>query len=187
MPKDASAPGSLELVRCFVNSIDLERPATTDAFADLISARLWLSGAGLDAAGLEPAGLADLRSLRETFRSALLAHNGEGDAAMTWQALAQQLGPVKLEVTFGGLGGAKLAPADCGGEAALRGTLAAAVYDAVRDRTWPRLKACRKHSCLYAFYDRTKNGCGAWCNMDTCGNRVKAARRRERERGAASS
>jgi len=187
MPKDASAPGSLEFVRCFVNSVDLEQPETTDAFADLISARMWLDGAGLDPDGLEPAGLAGLQRLREALRATLLAHNGDGDEEASWRALVGELGTVRLEVNFAGFGTAELAPAERGGEAGLRGVLAAAVYDAVRSGTWPRLKACRKHSCLYAFYDRTKNGCGAWCNMDTCGNQAKAARRRERERAAASS
>jgi len=187
VPKDASAPGSLELVRSFVNSIDLERPETTDAFADALSARLWLAGAGLEATTIEPAELAGLRELREILRAVLLAHNSDGDPAATWWALAVQLGPVRLEVHFGLTGGADLQPAEHRGAAALRGALAAAVYDAMRDGTWPRLKACRKHSCLYAFYDRTKNGCGAWCSMDTCGNREKAARRRERERSTAST
>ena len=40
------------------------------------------------------------------------------------------------------------------------GQLAAAVYDALRDGTWSRLKACRKHGCLYAFYDRTEERLG---------------------------
>lgn len=186
MPKDSSAPGSLELVRSFVNSIDLERPETLDAFADLGGARLWLADAGLDPHRLDAAGLAALRTLRETFRSALLAHNDEEDSPETWRALAEQLGPVQLEVDFSSSGGARLTPADGCGEAGLRGALAAAVYDAVRDGTWQRLKACRKPSCLYAFYDRTKNGCGTWCSMETCGNRVKAARRREREREVSS-
>lgn len=53
VPKDSSAPGALELVRSFVNSIDLERPETLDAFADLGGARVWLADAGLDPAGLE--------------------------------------------------------------------------------------------------------------------------------------
>ena len=187
MPKDATAPGSLELVRNFVNSVDLERPETTDAFTDPVSAQLWLDGAGLEPDRIEPAALAALRTLRETLRSALLAHNGDGDGPKTWEALVQQFGVVRLEVNFGASGGAALAPAEPSGEGGLRGALAAAVYDAVREGTWPRLKACRKHSCLYAFYDKTKNGCGAWCSMDTCGNQAKAARRRARERASAGS
>lgn len=186
MPKDSSAPGSLELVRSFVNSIDLERPETLDAFADLGGARVWLADAGLDSAGLDPAGLLELQALRETMRAALLAHTGEGDERATWEALAKQLGSVRLEVSFAPTGQAELGPAERSGALGLRGALAAAVYDSLRDGTWRRLKVCRKHSCLFAFYDRTKNGSGAWCSMETCGNRVKAQRRRARERGVAS-
>jgi predicted RNA-binding Zn ribbon-like protein len=170
-----------------VNSIDLERPETLDAFADLGGARVWLADAGVDPVGLERAGLRDLRDLREAFRSALLAHTGEGDAQATWRALVEQLGSIRLEVSFAADGQAELEPADGAGAPALRGALAAAVYDALRDGTWQRLKVCRKHSCLYAFYDRTKNGCGAWCSMETCGNRAKAQRRRARERASAGS
>jgi predicted RNA-binding Zn ribbon-like protein len=182
VPKDSSAPGSLELVRSFVNSIDLERPETLDAFADLGGARVWLADAGLDSTGLAPVELAGLRDLREAFRAALLAHIGEGDVQATWQSLTEQLGPVRLAVNFADAGHAELEPISRAGADGLRGALAVAVYDALRDGTWSRLKACRKHTCLFAFYDRTKNGSGAWCSMDTCGNRVKAQRRRARER-----
>jgi predicted RNA-binding Zn ribbon-like protein len=187
VPKDSTAPGSLELVRSFVNSIDLEHPETLDAFADLASARVWLTDAGVDPAGLAPGELPELRELREAFRSALLAHTGEGDEGDAWRFLAEQLGGVRLEMRFARGGGAELEPAQRSGAEGLRGVLAAAVYDALRDGTWPRLKACRKHSCLFAFYDKTKNGCGTWCNMDTCGNQAKAARRRARERASAGS
>ncbi len=188
MTKDASAPGALELVRSFVNSIDLERPETLDALADVGTARLWLADAGFEPDGLEADGLPALRELREILRNTLLAHNGEGDVQATWEQLVARFSTVRLEVRFGAVAGeAELEPAQRAGAAGLRGALAAAVYDAIADGTWSRLKACRKHSCLYAFYDRTKNGSGAWCSMDTCGNRVKAQRRRARERGSSPS
>ncbi len=186
MTKDASAPGGLELVRSFVNSIDLERPETIDALADVGAARLWLADAGLDPAGLEPAALVELHGLREALRGALLAHNGEGDEQASWRIRHHGVWRGTLEVRFAATAGeAESEPAERAGAAGLCGALAAAVYDAVRDGTWSRLKACRKHSCLYAFYDKTKNGSGTWCSMDTCGNRVKAARRRDRERASA--
>jgi predicted RNA-binding Zn ribbon-like protein len=50
--------------------------------------------------------------------------------------------------------------------------------------TWARLRACRKATCRFAYYDRTKNGSRAWCSMSTCGNQEKAQRRRQRERHA---
>jgi predicted RNA-binding Zn ribbon-like protein len=188
VPTDSSAPrATLELIRSFVNSVDLERPETLDSLADLGAARLWLADAGIDPAGLEAAALVDLRDLREVLRSMLLAHNGEGDEQAGWAQLIGQFSQVRLEVRFAAVAGqADLQPAAPSGADGLRGALAAAIYDAVRDGSWYRLKACRKHSCLYAFYDKTKNGCGTWCSMDTCGNRVKAQRRRARERGTAT-
>jgi predicted RNA-binding Zn ribbon-like protein len=187
MIRDVSAPGTLELVRSFVNSVDLENPEVRDALADLGAARLWLADVGLDPAGLELAALADLREMREALRRALLANNGDADEEATWQGLVAQFRSVRLEVRFADIAGrAELEPAVPAGADGLRGALAAAVYDAVRDGTWCRLKACRKHSCLFAFYDKTKNGSGTWCSMETCGNRVKAQRRRARERRAAT-
>jgi predicted RNA-binding Zn ribbon-like protein len=187
MIRDVTAPGALELVRSFVNSVDLENPEVRDALADLGAARLWLADVGLDPAGLEPAALPDLRQLREALRHALLANNGDADEQATWQGLVAEFRSVRLEVRFAAVAGeVELEPAAPAGADGLRGTLAAAVYEALRAGTWCRLKACRKHSCLFAFYDRTKNGSGTWCSMDTCGNRVKAQRRRAREKGAAT-
>jgi predicted RNA-binding Zn ribbon-like protein len=54
------------------------------------------------------------------------------------------------------------------------------VHGAIADGTWQRLKACRDHSCEWAFYDHTKNRSGAWCTMEECGNRAKARSYRER-------
>jgi predicted RNA-binding Zn ribbon-like protein len=186
MPKEQRAPGSLELVRLFVNSIDLERPAE-DRFRDASSARHWLLDRGLPAGGIDDRALAGLRDLRETLRSELLFHTGEGDAG-SWLELVSLLNDTRLTISRSSSGGLQLVPASGEGAAPyLRGAIAAAVYDAVRDGTWCRLKACRKHSCLFAFYDHSKNGSGTWCDMDVCGNRVKAQRRRARERADAGA
>ena len=174
------------MVRSFVNSIDVERPETIDAMADLAAARVWLADAGISPAGLDARGLAELQALRETLRVELMAHSGDADPAASWQHLAQALGSVTVEVRFAEMGAVTLEPPSHAGAAGLIACLSAAVYDAVRDGTWSRLKACRKHTCLYAFYDKTKNGSGTWCSMDTCGNQVKAQRRRAREREAAT-
>ena len=56
--------------------------------------------------------------------------------------------------------------------------------------TWRRIKTCHNHQCGSAFYDRSKNNSGVWCDVKTCGNaanlRASRARRRERERSAES-
>jgi predicted RNA-binding Zn ribbon-like protein len=183
------APGALEMVREFVNSVDLEKPET-DAFRGPASAIAWAGAHGFSPlvvggegdAEIEPAELEPLRLLRESLRAELLAHTGDGPAA--WPKLATLLGGTGLQVVFAADGMLRLAPR---GERLplaqhIRAAIAAAVYDAVRDGTWARLKACRKHSCRFAFFDNSKNGSGAWCSMAVCGNRVKAERRRARER-----
>jgi predicted RNA-binding Zn ribbon-like protein len=177
------APGRLELVQDFVNSIDLEKPET-DILARPGTAAAWAAGHGFpqEAAEPDPADLEGLRELRESLRAELLAHAGDGES--TWRELATFLGGTGLQVVFAANGGLRLAPQ---GERLplgrrIRAAIAAAVYDAVRDGTWARLKACRKHSCRFAFFDRSKNGSGTWCSMAGCGNRMKAERRRARER-----
>ena len=59
------------------------------------------------------------------------------------------------------------------------------VAEAVRDRSWQRVKACRADDCRWAFYDRSRNRSGVWCDMAVCGNRakVRAYRRRGTEAG----
>jgi hypothetical protein len=61
-------------------------------------------------------------------------------------------------------------------------TLLLVIRDAQRDGTWPRLKACGNPECLWAFYDRSHSRAGAWCDMATCGNRIKNRRLRQRQR-----
>ena len=56
--------------------------------------------------------------------------------------------------------------------------------------TWRRIKTCHNHQCGSAFYDRSKNNSGVWCNVKTCGNaaNLRASRaRRARTRSAAAA
>jgi predicted RNA-binding Zn ribbon-like protein len=184
MSRDQSAPGSLELVRLFVNSLDLDHPEH-DPFLTGGTAAQWLGARGFAANAPSAVELEALRDLREALRADLVSHGGAGSGGRTWPAVATLLAGTGLEVVFAPSGGVQLVPRGDSATATLRGSLAAAIYDAVRDGSWRRLKACRKHSCLFAFYDRSKNGSGAWCNMAVCGNRVKAERRRARERSKA--
>jgi predicted RNA-binding Zn ribbon-like protein len=185
MSKLQEAPGELEQVRAFVNTLDLEQGSDElDSPSALAS---WLTDRKL----LEPsteAGPGDLSraiDLREALRALMLANNGElpvpaGAAAILDGAVMR----ARVQLRFDeGCAGA-LRPAAAGVDAAL-GRLLAVVHEASADGTWQRLKACREHSCEWAFYDHTKNRSGAWCNMAVCGNRAKARAYRER-RGTAS-
>ncbi|WP_103354884.1 CGNR zinc finger domain-containing protein [Amycolatopsis sp. CA-128772] len=39
---------------------------------------------------------------------------------------------------------------------------------------WIRLKICPADTCLWAFYDESRNRSRTWCSMRVCGNREKA-------------
>ena len=47
-----------------------------------------------------------------------------------------------------------------------------------------RLRICASDSCDWVFYDTSRTGRRRWCDMNTCGNRAKAARHRARTRGS---
>jgi predicted RNA-binding Zn ribbon-like protein len=103
---------------------------------------------------------------------------GPGDLQAI-QALAQAARPV-LQV---GPGGQVSLEAEPPGqlEAGLLALLLV-IRDAQRDGTWQRLKACGNPDCRWAFYDRSHSRAGAWCDMATCGNRIKNRRLRQRQR-----
>ena len=47
------------------------------------------------------------------------------------------------------------------------------IRDAQADGSWERLKLCGNPDCRWAFYDRSHSRRGAWCDMASCGNRLK--------------
>jgi predicted RNA-binding Zn ribbon-like protein len=180
MSKQQEAPGHLEVVREFVNTVDLEDgPELLNAPAGLSA---WLIEHRLAPVGTRAAE-ADLGravELREALRAVLLAHNGgppAPEAALA--ALDDASCRADVRLRFGREAIATLEPKATGIDGAL-GRLLAIVHDAIAQGTWERLKACREHTCEWAFYDHTKNRSGAWCNMRVCGNRAKARAYRER-------
>ncbi len=44
------------------------------------------------------------------------------------------------------------------------------------------IRECKDDTCAWLFVDRTKNHTRRWCDMETCGNRAKQARLRQREK-----
>ncbi|HVA28634.1 MAG TPA: CGNR zinc finger domain-containing protein [Candidatus Baltobacteraceae bacterium] len=175
---DVAAPGRLDLVRSFVNTVDY--PSGPDELATVEGASAWASAHGLPAVSNQ-AECDRLRGLREALRDVLFANNGEGDAAGAWEALRPYAGDVRLGLTLDPHTGPQLQAAGIGADRIVA-TLLGIVYDAVLDQTWPRLRACRKATCRFAYYDRSKNASRAWCSMATCGNQEKAHRRRLRDR-----
>ena len=183
MSKDQTAPGELEHVRAFINTLDLE--LGTDRLGDPGELLAWLRERELVTPDAK-ATADDLRhaiALRESLRAIALAHNtGEEIPGEAVQTLDDAACRARLVLRFRGSGSAVLEPESEGVDGAI-GRVLAIVQGAIADGSWLRLKACRLHNCEWAFYDNTKNHSGAWCNMAVCGNRAKARAYRER-RGA---
>jgi predicted RNA-binding Zn ribbon-like protein len=169
------APGGLELVRRFVNTIEL--PSGPDELGSLEDARAWCLSYGL-APPKDESHLRLVHEFRETLRDLLFSNNGEGDAPTAWERLRPFLASTRLSLAVNPTRGLELSPEDKGPIA----SLLAIVYESQLHGTWSRLRACRKSSCRFAYYDRTKNASRAWCSMATCGNQAKAQRRRQRQR-----
>ena len=61
----------------------------------------------------------------------------------------------------------------------------AAVFAAMSDSDWERLKLCGSHTCRWAFFDNSRNHSSRWCRMASCGNRQKARRFRQKAKAGA--
>jgi predicted RNA-binding Zn ribbon-like protein len=185
MGERQEAPGRLELVRAFVNTVDREEDR--EQFVDPDALRTWLIEADLADAELR-AGPADLRraiAVREALRGILLAHNGAPSTAGDAATLEDAARRARVRLHFDAECGPWLEP-DAGGVDGALGRLLTIAHTAMAEGTWPRLKACREHSCEWAFYDGTRNRSRTWCDMQVCGNRAKARTYRNR-RGAGES
>lgn len=174
----SAAPGDLEVVRAFINTVEIDQ--TRDPLGPDDSLAEWCGTSGA-CPGIREEELADLRRFREALRSVLEANAGDGEPAERWHKLEPFVARAAYGMHLTPQGVPALTPEGRGADAAI-GTILAIVHDAIGSGTWPRLKACRKHTCRWAFYDKSKNGSGAWCSMLVCGNRAKAERRRAREK-----
>ena len=182
----AKIPHSLELVIDFVNTLDPDEPA--DAFATPEGLGEWLERRGLLNAADLPLREVDRREavrLREALLALMLAHNGIPADARALRELDRVARRGELGVQFRSDASAPLAPRSDGVAAALAAVVVP-VAEAVRDRSWQRVKACRADDCRWAFYDRSRNRSGVWCDMAVCGNRAKVRAYRRRGTGTAS-
>src|ERR1019366_4749465 len=173
------APGELETVRAFVNTLDIEE--ATDDFATPEGLSRWLAGRGLAAAArVSTVDLANAVALREALRGVLREHAGHPGRP----------GPLGAAGDKPGAGGAAGSPvpaieaitavaAAAGVQGALSRLLLIAAA-ATTNGTWARLKACTADDCQWAFYDRSPTRNGRWCTMSICGSRAKSRAYRRR-------
>ena len=178
------APGPLRRVQALINTVDWE--SGLDRLAAPTDAIPWLCDNDLLADGaraLDEDDRALVVGVREALR-AMIAHNCGGPVPAP--AVLAPLRDVARR-------GAFRAALDDNGEVRLEsvgdtvaerlGALLLVVSEAQRDGTWSHLKACANGDCRWAFYDRSRNHGGTWCDMATCGNKLKNRDFRARRRG----
>lgn len=180
LEEEKPAPMPLLLVQGFVNTLDLE--TGTDVLTDAEEARSWLITSGLlnRQAEISSDDLTSAREVRESIRS-LLAADGNVEPA--------RLGPLRaladahrarLSVSDQGALALENSRREDPGDALFE--LLLVIRAAQQDGTWKRLKACANPECAWAFYDRSRNQQGSWCEMAVCGNRLKNREFRARRR-----
>jgi predicted RNA-binding Zn ribbon-like protein len=174
----SAAPGELELVRAFVNTLDIE--AGRDRLATPGEARNWFADHEVEfRANPGKAELERLIELREAIRDAV-AYRGSSrgsvalgalDALATAHPISVRLRGTPLPFSSSGVGVDGFA-------ARVFGILAAAKISGA----WDRLKACPNDRCRWLFFDHSRNRSRRWCSMDLCGARSKMRRLRARQR-----
>jgi predicted RNA-binding Zn ribbon-like protein len=181
--EDKPGPMPLLLVQSFVNTLD--RDNGTDELAGSGSAAAWLTLAGLipDGTAITASDLELTREVRESIRDLI----GRDRLTPTQlrplgTVLAQAQPP--LDVTPDGQ--VRLGAEQPGTLADGLVRLLLIIRDAQADGTWDRLRLCANPDCRWAFYDRSHSRRGQWCDMTTCGNRIKNRNLRARQRSAAS-
>jgi predicted RNA-binding Zn ribbon-like protein len=175
----------LELVRIFLNTVDIE--SGEEDFSSPAILASWLEERGLLRGGarLDAGDLSDTIEFRETLRDVLEANAGHGDAPAARRRLDEIAARIPMRVQIGRR--PRLEPENGDGIEAALGRLLAIAYESELDGSWQRLKVCRSDTCRWAFYDSSRNRSGAWCTMAICGNRMKgrAFRRRRPARATA--
>jgi predicted RNA-binding Zn ribbon-like protein len=170
---DKPAPGQLQLVQAFLNTANPK--VGREDFINPESLKAWLTESSLLAGN---ANVTDV-DVRQTIavRDALyrlldVCHTGKADPDAV-KTLNRALRSAQMSVSFDDEGRSHIEPLAAAVDGAL-GRLIAIVHDAMAEGTWKRLKICRSDDCAWAFYDRSKNHSGAWCDITDCGNVAKA-------------
>lgn len=186
--EDKPAPGPLRRIQALVNTV--ERPDGADRLENPADAGPWLIDNDLltPSARLTDTDLKLVVDVREALR-ALLIHNAGGA-----EPTSGQLAPLRRIATAAvgratvGHDGQVVLTVDGDDLAGRLAGLLLPIRDAQKDGTWSLLKACGNDECRWAFYDSSRNHGGTWCDMASCGNKIKnrefRARRAKARTGA---
>ena len=179
-----TATGFMGLVQAYVNTVDIQDGP--EELSDPNTLQGWLVAHGLMEPG-QPVTEGDLKhaiAVRESIRGLIGVNSGGRVYPVDIATLNEAAAASWLRPRFGADGKARLEP-EAGGVAGAMGRIVAAVFAAMGEEDWQRLKLCGSSTCRWAFYDRSRNHSSRWCTMASCGNRQKARRFRQRAKSGA--
>ena len=173
------APGRLQIVQAFLNTANPK--VGREDFTDAAALKSWLTSNELLSASahVSDADVRQAAAVRDALYRLLEARQSGASDPIAVETLNRSTRSAQMSVSFGREGRARIEPLAPAVDGAL-GKLIAIVVDAMADGTWDRLKICRSDDCAWAFYDRSKNRSGAWCDITDCGNIAKARAYRAR-------
>ncbi len=175
-PESRAAPGHLEELRQFVNTVNLHSGA--DLLGSVAEAKAWLRESGHAPGSMTSTDVGELTELRSILRCLAIANGGSGDGAAQWHDLQQIAARHPVTAVFGV--DSMFRPVSQRGVDAFITAILGIVARARIDGTWTMLKACPEQSCHWLIYDRTKNHSATWCSSGGCGGRVRARNYRSR-------
>jgi predicted RNA-binding Zn ribbon-like protein len=156
-----------------------ERPR--EMLEDARALDLWfVEGGVVDAAPqTDPRDLAAAVELREAIYALAEARLEERSSSPADVAVLNRWAdssPVSLALEAGGI-------RRSGSAAACLSTVARNAVELFGGPDAALLRECGRPGCTQVYVDRSRGGRREWCSMRTCGNRVKAAHFRARQRG----
>ena len=176
------APGDLELVQAFLNTLRL-KPKGDDlagprALAD------WLSRHGLLPAGfeLDRDHVARARDARSGLRTLLAANSGANLDEGAVERLDQAAIGARAQARFDRDGSSRFELVSRDFDDAL-GTILGMAHAALGRDDWRAFKLCAHPECRRAFFDFTKAGNAKWCTR-RCGNKARAKAWRRAQKAA---
>ncbi len=178
-----NATGVVGLVQAYVNTVDIQDGP--EELSDPGTLARWLVARGLMEPGqdVSEGDLKNAIAVREAIRGVIGANSGTTVYPLDIATLNEAAAASRLRARFGADGKARLEP-EASGVAGAMGRMVAALFTAMADEDWSRLKLCSSSTCRWAFFDRSRNHSSRWCTMASCGNRQKARRFRQRAKSA---